>query len=112
MRARNGCCWSKCLRWECRFDVEWIENVILGIPDSAIKSPVPGNRRATLNLINDAEALLRKGNRKSALDKLTTLRMRADGCGTICDTNDWIIDCTIQTEIRMLLDVLIANVKA
>ena len=65
-----------------------------------------------LNLLNDAEALLRKGKRKPALDKLTTLRSRIDGCGTVCDTNDWIRDCAIQKEIRMLVDLLIANVRA
>jgi hypothetical protein len=92
-------------------DVEWIEAVIVAMPDAAIKSPAAGNRRAMLNLLNDAEALLRKGNRKPALDKLTTLRMRIDGCGAVCDSNDWIINCTFQTEIRMLVDVLIANVK-
>jgi hypothetical protein len=93
-------------------DVEWIEAVIVAMPDAAIKSPAAGNRKAMLNLLNDAEALLRKDNRKPALDKLTTLRMRIDGCGAVCDSNDWIINCTFQTEIRMLVDVLIANVKA
>jgi hypothetical protein len=28
------------------------------------------------------------------------------------DTNDWIVDCAIQTELRMLVDLLIANVNA
>jgi hypothetical protein len=90
-------------------DVDWIQNVIAAIPDAAIKSPAAGNRRAMLNLLDDAEALLLKGNRKAALDKLTTLRSRIDGCGTVCDNNDWIVDCAIQTEIRMLVDILIAN---
>jgi hypothetical protein len=55
--------------------------------------------------------LLAKGNRKPALDKLGTLRMRNDGCGAVPDSNDWIVDCTIQKEIRMLVDLLIANVS-
>jgi len=65
-----------------------------------------------MNLLNDAEALLLKGNRKAALDKLKTLRMRNDGCGVVPDSNDWIIDCAIQTEIRKLVDLLITNVSA
>jgi hypothetical protein len=93
-------------------DVEWIQTVIAGIPNSAFKPPAAGNRNAMLNLLNDAEALLLKGKRKPALDKLTTLRMRNDGCGVAPDSNDWIINCTIQTEIRMLVDLLITNVKA
>jgi hypothetical protein len=93
-------------------DVDWIEDFIAGIPDAAIKSPAAGNRNAMLNLINDAEALLLKGNRRAALDKLKTLRMRVDGCGVVSDGNDWIVDCAIQTELRTLLDLLIANVSA
>jgi hypothetical protein len=93
-------------------DVEWIQRVIAGIPDVAIKSPAAGNRNAMLNLLNDAEALLLKGNRKAALSKLVALRSRIDGCGAVCDGNDWIVDCAIQTEIRMLVDLLIANASA
>jgi hypothetical protein len=92
-------------------DVDWIEDYIEGIPSSAIKSPAAGNLSAILNLINDAEALLLKGNRRAALDKLTTLRMRLDGCGAAPDGNDWILDCSIQTQLRKLLDLLIANVR-
>ena len=92
-------------------DVEWIEDVIAGIPDAAIKSPAAGNRNAMLNLLEDAEALLLKSNRRAALDKLMTLRKRNDGCGVVPDGNDWIVDCAVQTEIRMLIDLLIANVS-
>jgi len=92
-------------------DVDWIEGVIANIPSAAFKPPAAGNRKAMLNLLNDAEALLLKGNRKAALDKLTTLRMRNDGCGAVPDGNDWIINCAIQTEVRMLVDLLIANVR-
>lgn len=93
-------------------DVEWIQGFIAGIPDAAIKPPGGGNRNAMLNLLNDAEALLLKGKTKPALDKLTTLRKRNDGCGAVPDTNDWIIDCTVQKEVGSLIDLLIANVKA
>jgi hypothetical protein len=68
-----------------------------------------------LNLLSDAEGLLlkgSKGNRKAALDKLMTLRSRIDGCGVVPDGNDWIIDCAIQTEVRMLVDLLVANASA
>jgi hypothetical protein len=65
-----------------------------------------------LNLLNDAEALLLKRNRRAALDKLTTLRMRNDGCGVVSDSNDWVLDCAIQTELRTLIDLVIANVRA
>jgi Bacterial TSP3 repeat len=93
-------------------DVDWIQGVIAGIPNAAIKPPGGGNRNAMLNLLNDAESLLLKGKTKPALDKLTTLRSRIDGCGAVCESNDWIIDCTVQKEVRSLVDLLIANVKA
>jgi len=93
-------------------DVDWIEDVILAIPNSAIKSPAAGNLKSMLNLLGDAEALQIKGNVRAALDKLMTLRRRIDGCGSAPDGNDWIIDCAIQTEVRMLVDLLIANASA
>jgi hypothetical protein len=92
-------------------DVEWIQGVIAGIPNAAIKPPGAGTRNAMLNLLNDAEALLLKGKTKPALDKLANLRTHNDGCGAVRDSNDWIIDCTIQKEVRSLIDLLIANVK-
>jgi len=90
-------------------DVDWIEDAILAIPGGAIKSPGEGNRNAMLNLLADAEAHLRRGKIKPALDKLTTLRSRIDGCGSNSDSNDWITDCAEQVRIRQLLDILIAN---
>ena len=96
-------------------DVDWIQDVIASIPSAAIKPPGVGNRNAMLNLLTDAEALLlkgSKGNRKAALDKLMTLRSRIDGCGVAPDGNDWIVDCAVQTELRMLVDLLIANTSA
>jgi hypothetical protein len=90
-------------------DVEWIEAAILALPNNAIKSPAAGNRNAMLNLLADAESLLLKGNLRPALDKLGTLRRRIDGCGVVADKNDWILNCSYQSEIRMLLDILIDN---
>jgi len=90
-------------------DVDWIANAIRALPTSAIKSPADGNRSAMLNLLADAEALLRKGKLIAARDKLTTLRKRVDGCGTSPDGNDWIVDCTNQIKIRALVDLLLTN---
>jgi hypothetical protein len=91
-------------------DVDWIESAINALPASAIKSPAAGNRKSMLNLLTDAEALLKKGNLTAARDKLTTLRRRIDGCGATCDGNDWIVDCAQQVKIRLLVDVLLGNV--
>jgi len=90
-------------------DPDWIAAVIAALPNSAIKSPAAGNRNAMLNLLADAQSLLRKGNLRPALDKLGTLRGRIDGCGAVADKNDWILNCSYQSEVRMLLDILIDN---
>ena len=90
-------------------DVDWIEDAIRAIPEGAIKSSAEGNRNAMLNLLEDAEAHLLRGHIKPAMDKLTTLRSKIDGCGSVSDSNDWITDCTEQVRIRQLLDILISN---
>jgi hypothetical protein len=90
-------------------DVDWIEDAVRALPDSALKSPAAGNRNAMLNLLADAEAHLLRGRVKPARDKLTTLRSKIDGCGTTSDTNDWVTDCAAQVRIRQLLDILIGN---
>ncbi len=64
-----------------------------------------------MNLLDQVEADLLKGKTKQALDKLSNLRTHNDGCGAKADGNDWIVDCTLQAEVRMLVDLLIANVK-
>jgi hypothetical protein len=91
-------------------DVEWIQGVIAAMPGNAINGG--GNRNAMMNLLDHAEADLLKGKTKQALQQLSNLRTHNDGCGAAPDKNDWIIDCTIQTEVRMLVDLLIANVQA
>ena len=91
-------------------DGDWIEAAIQALPNGAIKSPAAGNRNSMLNLLADAEALLKKRKTTPALDKLRTLRARLDGCGSSADTNDWIVDCAAQVKIRTLLDILIGNI--
>jgi hypothetical protein len=90
-------------------DVEWIQGVITAMPGNAINGG--GNRNAMMNLLDQVEADLLKGKTKQALDKLSNLRTHNDGCGAKADGNDWIVDCTLQAEVRMLVDLLIANVK-
>ena len=93
-------------------DVDWLKDAINALPAGAIKSPAAGNRNAMLNLLADAEALLKKGKIKPALDKLNNLRSHVDGCGSRSDTNDWVIDCAGQIPLHQLVDLLIANVTA
>lgn len=88
-------------------DTDWIESAIAALPDSVLKHP--NNRKAMVDLLDDAEKLAKKGNVNAARDKLLSLRGHLDGCGAASDPNDWIIDCTTQLKIRALVDVLFAN---
>jgi hypothetical protein len=90
-------------------DPDWIIDVIRSLPDSAIKSPAEGNRNFMLNLLTDAQDLIKRRENAAARDKLTTLRTKMDGCGQTCDVNDLIINCARQVEVRALVDALLSN---
>jgi hypothetical protein len=88
-------------------DTDWIEAAVAALSDSVLKHP--NNRSAMLGLLDDAEKLAKKGNRAAARDKLLVLRSHLDGCGTTSDTNDWVVNCTVQLQLRAYVDVLLAN---
>jgi hypothetical protein len=70
-----------------------------------------GNKNAFLNRLEEIEQLILAGNTDQALQELQNLRRRVDGCGSAADTNDWITDCTSQLQVRVLIDMLIANLS-
>ena len=90
-------------------DVEFVQNAVNGLADESFNGI--GNRTAFLAIMDSAERSVSKGNYEQAVKKLTNLRDRIDGCGTSPDTNDWIVDCDDQIEVRALLDLLIANLS-
>ena len=90
-------------------DVEFVQNGVNGLPLSAIIPPGQGTRNAILVHLDGIEGLLLNGHRAVAILRLNNLRARLDGCGATPDTNDWIVTCPEQLEIRELVDVLIAN---
>jgi hypothetical protein len=90
-------------------DVEFVQNGVNGLPLSAIIPPGQGTRNAILVHLDGIEDLLLAGHRAAAILRLNNLRARLDGCGATPDTNDWVVTCPEQLEIRELVDVLIAN---
>ena len=88
-------------------DTDWIETAVAALPSSVFKNA--NHQGAILDLLADAEKLAKKGNVNAARDKLAAVRQHVDGCGTVGDPNDWIIDCAAQIQIRALIDVLLAN---
>jgi len=68
-------------------------------------------RNALLQRLENAEREVARGQIAQAIQHLGNLRAHLDGCGTTADGNDWIVDCDAQTQIRELLDLLIANLS-
>ena len=55
--------------------------------------------------------MISEGNIVEAIRKLETLRRKVDGCGTVPDPNDWILDCILQIEVRNAIDGLISRLS-
>jgi len=91
-------------------DVEFVENVVLGLPASVFRSE--GNREALLSRLEAIESLIAGGHREAALKEIALLRKRVDGCGTLADGDDWITSCPEQGTVRDLLDVLATNLAS
>jgi hypothetical protein len=92
-------------------DVEWIQNVISGLSEDAFKSTGPGSRTASLSNLDVVGGLVAEGKIDQAIKKLQDLRARTDGCDSTADNDDWIVDCTAQTTVRDLIDLLIMNCR-
>jgi uncharacterized protein DUF11/thrombospondin type 3 repeat protein len=88
-------------------DLEVLEDAINDLPASAFKAP--GHRNAFLSHFNSIEQAIAAGDLNRAIQRLENLRRRVDGCGNSADGNDWIVDCSAQTEVRALIDLLITN---
>jgi hypothetical protein len=90
-------------------DSEFVQNIVNGLPDSAFKGN--GHRTAILAQLDNVEHQVAMGHIDVALKMLHNLRKHVDGCGAVADNNDWIIDCAAQTEVRELIDLLMANLS-
>jgi hypothetical protein len=105
-------------------DPAWFSAILSGVPSTAFGNV--NNKGAMLNQLATAKNLvlyslfldvsgqpaLGAQVRAMALDQLSSVRSKMDGCPSSPDSNDWILDCGVQTSIRPLLDVLITNVTA
>ena len=90
-------------------DVEFIQNVVLRLPVTAFKPTGGGTRKAILSILNAAESAALAGNVERAINMLVNLRKHLDGCGSLPDADDWIVNCPDQTTVRSLLDLLMSN---
>ena len=84
-----------------------IEQVVLKAPDTAFRNL--GLRRAFEARVNDIMRSMAPGAKNSvpAVQMLRNLRMRTDGCGTVADQDDWIVDCSYQLKAIKAIDAQI-----
>ena len=91
-------------------DVDFVKNGVIGLPPTAFTPPAAGTQNAILVQLDSIESLLLAGKVEQAIKQLTNLRRHMDGCGTVPDTNDWIVTCSrSRSRSGMLVDLLIAN---
>ncbi len=89
-------------------DPTWLDDYVSDLPNIAFNSSKDRNKiRARLALVHSRVS---SGERESALDLMTVMETRTNGCGTEVDRNDWITDCASQTEFNALLALLKRNV--
>jgi hypothetical protein len=104
-------------------DVEFFQDALLDTPSTAFKNA--NNKGALLNQLDVAENLIRYavyfnavGNGPArdlyqayATFTLNDILAKMDGCPSAPDSNDMVIDCGAQAELRPLLLILMTNVE-
>jgi len=92
-------------------DVEWLQNALNALPNSAFKSPPQAARVAALAALDVVEVQVAHGHTAQAIKALKQLRQGVDGCGATPDKDDVITNCTAQIKIRGYIDLLILNLN-
>ena len=91
-------------------DVEFIENVVNGLPPGAFRTP---SLRATLIARLEAiELQIAQGHPGDAIVELGKLRLRVNGCGVAAGVDDWIVVCQSQLHVRSLIALLAAHLAS
>ena len=87
--------------------IRGLVNLVNSLPSTAFRSA--GNRNALLSRLDAVEQKIRDGKTDAAIEELRNLRRRVDGCGSAAASDDWIVDCAAQIELRSLIDQLIES---
>src|SRR5688500_18307218 len=87
--------------------IRGLVNLVNSLPSTAFRSA--GNRNALLSRLDAVEQKNRDGKTDAAIEELRNLRRRVDGCGSAAASDDWIVDCAAQIELRSLIDQLIES---
>ena len=83
-----------------------------GIPADALKSEDVARRDTLVDKTIEITQMLSRGDIKGAKQKLEKdIRAKMDGCPSVPDNNDWVVDCAWQYDLRVLIDDLIQSLE-
>jgi Bacterial TSP3 repeat len=91
-------------------DPQFVSNAVSALPGSAFRAE--GNKTAIIDILAAVDARIAKGAIDQAIRELEIFRAFIDGCGTVADTTDWIVDCVAQVRVRDYVDLLLTNLGA
>lgn len=91
-------------------DPQFVANAVGALADGAFRAA--GNKQAILDTLAAVKGRIISGDIAQAIRQLQTLRKFMDGCGTSADATDWIVECTAQRRIQLLVDLLLTNLGA
>ena len=90
-------------------DPDTIGTIVSGLPDDAFRAR--GQRTAILSRLDEAERLILAGDIAAAIDGLSDLLNRLDGCGASAGRDDWIEDCDAQRATRAAIEGVISALQ-
>jgi uncharacterized delta-60 repeat protein len=93
-------------------DPSWIAAVVKALPAASFVSSPAGVQLTMVSELTQAQAEVASGDGASARNRLVILRTRVDGCGTAPAADDWITACPAQTQVRGLIDQVMAKIPA
>ncbi len=93
----------------CELTTDYIDAYIQGLADAAFKNNGSNRKKTFSNKLSAVQSMIDSGDYQSAINKLThDIRAKVDGEGK----NDWITDSQAQTDLKTLIDELIACLEA
>lgn len=92
-------------------DPDVLASAVAALPASSFKSKPA--QSTFLSQLDKVEVKIVAGDIAGAIEDLQTLRKRIDGCSGStrerADPNDWVVTCSSQRTLRVLIDDLLAN---
>lgn len=88
-------------------DVSWIDDLVRALKPTAFAPSMDATMFTAR--FGKAERRIHNGHLAAGRFVLDEIRAHIDGCGTMADGDDWLVDCEAQREIRAAVDVVQSN---